>query len=180
MNIADVDLHTEESRTEALEENPIDSVGIISAEQTEETFDEPEDITNDKADEEAADMTGQGAEVLHDNIIEDAEESIDHDTERDIQLTDTGQDFRIEDGTERTRRSHSVATETTREPPVSVPRRSTRERHPPNRLRDFYLNCMVETSHDCKIEALSVLFYAGILDQIDTYIAHQIIEAVMK
>ncbi|KAH3800716.1 hypothetical protein DPMN_154356 [Dreissena polymorpha] len=125
-------------------------------------------------------MTGQGAEVLHGNSVEAAEEPIDHDTEQDIQLTDTGQDVRIKDGTERTRRSQSVATETTRETPVPVPRRSTRERHPPNRLRDYYLNCMAEISHDCKIEALSVLFNAGILDQIDTNIAHQIIGAVMK
>ncbi|KAH3717777.1 hypothetical protein DPMN_060573 [Dreissena polymorpha] len=125
-------------------------------------------------------MTGQGAEVLHDYSIEAAEEPIDHATVRDIQLTDTDQDVRKEDGTEKTQRSHSVATETTREPPVPVPRRSTRDRHPPNRLRDLYLNCMVETSHDCKIEALSVLFNAGILDQIDTNIAHQIIGAVMK
>ncbi|KAH3800685.1 hypothetical protein DPMN_154324 [Dreissena polymorpha] len=40
-------------------------------------------------------MTGQGAEVLHGNSVEAAEEPIDHDTEQDIQLTDTGQDVRI-------------------------------------------------------------------------------------
>ncbi|KAH3703860.1 hypothetical protein DPMN_078909 [Dreissena polymorpha] len=93
---------------------------------------ESEERTTDETGEEEADMTGQGAEVLHGNSTVAAEEPIDHDNKQDIHFTDTCQNVRIEDGTERTRRSHSVATETTREPPV--PRRSTRERHPPNRL----------------------------------------------
>ncbi|KAH3803818.1 hypothetical protein DPMN_132086 [Dreissena polymorpha] len=173
---ADLDIHIEESQEEEHEDSLRDLEEIVSAERTEETIDEPEERT-DEAGEKAADMTGQGAEILQGNSIEAAEEPLGHDTEKDIQHTDTDQDVRIE---ERTQRSHSVATETTREPPVPVPRRSTRDRHPPNRLKDIYLNCMVETSHDCKIEALSVLFNAGILDQIDTNIAHQIIGAVMK
>ncbi|KAH3779987.1 hypothetical protein DPMN_157796 [Dreissena polymorpha] len=182
VNIADVDLHTKESQNEEHEENLRDLVGNISAEQTEETIDEPEERTTDETGEDAADRTGQGAEVLHENSIrvEAAEEPIIHDTEQDIQLTDINQDVRKEDGTDRTRVSQSVATETIRKPTVPVHRRSTRERYPPNRLRDYYLYCMVETSHDCTIEALSVLFNAGILDQIDTNIAHQIIGAVMK
>ncbi|KAH3800771.1 hypothetical protein DPMN_154413 [Dreissena polymorpha] len=69
--------------------------------QTEEIMDEPEARTTDET----------GAEVLHDNSVAAAEEPIDHDTEQDMQLTDT-------DGT-------SVATETTREPPV--PRKTSTE-----------------------------------------------------
>ncbi|KAH3892838.1 hypothetical protein DPMN_016971 [Dreissena polymorpha] len=96
------------------------------------------------------------------NNIEAAEEPMGHDTEQDIQYIVTGQDFRIEDSAERTRRSQSDATETTREHAAPVPRKSTRERHTPTRLKDYYLNCMVETSHDCKIEVLPVLFHVGI------------------
>ncbi|KAH3855064.1 hypothetical protein DPMN_097624 [Dreissena polymorpha] len=61
------------SQYEELEDNMRDLEGIVSAEQAEETMDEPEERTTDEAGEEAVDMTGQGAEILHGYSIETAE-----------------------------------------------------------------------------------------------------------
>ncbi|KAL4232438.1 hypothetical protein ACF0H5_007131 [Mactra antiquata] len=64
--------------------------------------------------------------------------------------------------------------------PQPVPRRSTRERRPPQKYSDFYMNQMVFRPRDNKIYALNTLLQSGILDNIDSDTVHVILGAIIN
>ena len=57
------------------------------------------------------------------------------------------------------------------------PRRSTRERRPPDRYGDFVMSKMVQPV-DTKIVAAATLMQSGILNSMDTETAHIILAAI--
>ncbi|XP_060585420.1 myb-like protein X [Ruditapes philippinarum] len=64
--------------------------------------------------------------------------------------------------------------------PKPAPRRSTRDKKPPSKYEDYYMNAVVPRPYDSKIQAVDVLMKSGILNQVDTAVAHKLLEAIMK
>lgn len=65
-------------------------------------------------------------------------------------------------------------------PPVPAPRRSGRDRKPPARFHDYHMNCMVPRPIDKKLEYINILIESGILTQVDSEVAHRLLDTIMK
>jgi len=69
---------------------------------------------------------------------------------------------------------------TSREPPVPFPRRSIREKKPPDRYKDYHVYAMTQRTSDPRLHALDTLMSSGILQSMDMEMTKKILEAVMK
>ena len=65
-------------------------------------------------------------------------------------------------------------------PPKPAQRRSGRERKPPAWFDSYQMNQLVARPYDRKLESLNVLFNSGILGELDSEIAHRIINLYHK
>lgn len=90
-------------------------------------------------------------------------------------LTDTNKKQTAEDSRNVTERRPD-----TLQPPVPAPRRSSRERKPPSRFAEYHMNLVVPRPYDNKIHAMNILMSSGVLNEVDTEVAHRLLEAVMK
>jgi len=63
--------------------------------------------------------------------------------------------------------------------PIPVPRRSTRERHPPKRFQDFVSHQMTVQA-DSKVNSILTLVESGVLNQCDKVMAQKLLKAVLE
>ncbi|XP_060568065.1 zinc finger protein 652-B-like [Ruditapes philippinarum] len=59
-----------------------------------------------------------------------------------------------------------------------TPRRSVRERKPPNWQSDYHMNRMVPRPYDTNLQALDVLMNSGVLNRIDIHVAQKLLNTL--
>ena len=114
------------------------------------------------ADEDSSSENGQVGMVLEEGMV-----IVDEQDRQEIRV-----DVKTEDV--------EIGIEEHRTPPVPQPRRSIRERKPPDKYKDYQMNQMVPRPLDYKIQALNALMNSGVLDEVDCETAHRLVGAVMN
>ena len=121
-------------------------------------------------------------EVEAEEVHQEAEQLLENRTDADTEAPIPSNTEAVEDQTIDTSTTEVGSTEVDvqRNVPVPVPRRSSRTSQPPVRFEDYYMKQMVARPYDSKLQALTVLLNSGILDNMDSTIAHSVVGAIMK
>jgi len=126
---------------------------------------------------------------VEDPVVED--QSVDQDAEQDVLKDDTddqeavrtGEESDIEPGDDITAGEDDEVSEVMDEQerrPVPTPRRSTRQRRPPDRYGHNIMSAMQIESTDRRLEAISALVANGVFNNMDSEAVHSILSSLIN
>lgn len=132
---------------------------------------EPQPVELDETDitEEPQHIETDGADGIavapYTDTFEDPQDEVDKDLNTDTDMNEEPQ---------------QVETENKEQGATVELRRSKRDRKPPKKFESYQMHQITNRPHDRKLETLHKLLGSGVLNDLDSEMSHNIIEAIMK